>query len=509
MKIDLSGTRRNVLGGLAALAGSPLLLARSARAQSDPDGPEDCSPVPVPGRAVPYKPQTSLPVRVRKSVFDLSAAEIARLQKAYAALKTLTRNSPNDPRGWLRQGHVHCWYCGGGNDGTAGPEIHGSWTFFPWHRAFLHFHERILCKLLGDDTFALPYWDWDSTGRNVFPPVYGAPSDPNPLADPYRSATPGSQITSQAVSVGILNNTMGQPTGALFMGDSQTSGAMENAPHGPVHIWTGDMTYQNANSDMGILATAAQDPVFFAHHGNIDRLWSVWLGLGQCHQNPTDPNWLGQKWQFYDENSVWTEISVAQVLDMQNSLQTVYQPPKARPAWTSTPCPTLRPKSASGRILAAAAPLAPLAVVSSANPVTLARSPVTRTVAVPPPHRRLFQAQGQNGSDQPLVLRLRGISVASHQQSSFHVFVNLPTANSKTDAASPNFVGTVTVLAKTKRPSATHAHRSVDAAFDVTSLLGRQGNKSQLSVTLVPVTGGSVTAAAANPTVAQITVEQR
>jgi len=32
----------------------------------------------------------------------------------------------------------------------------------------------------------------------------------------------------------------------------------------------------------------AQDPVFFSHHGNIDRLWSVWLGLSPQHQNFTN-----------------------------------------------------------------------------------------------------------------------------------------------------------------------------------------------------------------------------
>lgn len=31
-----------------------------------------------------------------------------KLKSAYAALRKLTLEHPDDPRGWLRQGHVHC-----------------------------------------------------------------------------------------------------------------------------------------------------------------------------------------------------------------------------------------------------------------------------------------------------------------------------------------------------------------------------------------------------------------
>jgi tyrosinase len=34
------------------------------------------------------------------------------------------------------------------------------------------------------------------------------------------------------------------------------------------------------------------DPIFYLHHANIDRLWSVWLELGNGRSNPVDPQWL-------------------------------------------------------------------------------------------------------------------------------------------------------------------------------------------------------------------------
>jgi polyphenol oxidase len=47
-------------------------------------------------------------------------------------------------------------------------EIHFGWLFFAWHR-FFYFHEHILAKLLDDDTFALPFWNWDNQSTN--PPL--------------------------------------------------------------------------------------------------------------------------------------------------------------------------------------------------------------------------------------------------------------------------------------------------------------------------------------------------
>lgn len=511
------GTRREVIGGLAgaaALAGTSLVLPRRARAMQDM--PDDCAPVPVPGNAVPYVPDTTLPIRMRKSAWELSANEVDRLKAAYTALRQLTQSNPNDPRGWSRQANVHCWYCGGGNDGVAGEEIHGGWYFFPWHRAYLHFHERILCKLLGDDTFALPYWDWDSTGRQSFPDAFGDPADPsNALFDTNRGATANQAIDPQVVSTGILNVTMNAPTNTLFMGEPNdpnnpnAAGAMENSPHGPVHIWTGDPTLQSAAQDMGVLATAAQDPVFFAHHNNINRLWGVWLNLAQGNANFTDPAWLNHGWQFYDENQVWTQITIAQVLDEANSLRSSYTPPSVAPIWTPTTRRAVRsPAGSLAAVAAAPARRRTLAITPPNRTSGLRSAPLTRTVAVPAAHRKLFAQHADNKIGGLFVLRLNNIQVPHDQHAIFNVFLNLPSANARTSTNSPNFVGTVSFVAKSKRKSG-HRHPGVDAAFDVSALVGRNPSASKLSVTLVPVAANGVPPRATTATVGQITLEQR
>ena len=46
---------------------------------------------------------------------------------------------------------------------------------------------------------------------------------------------------------------------------------MESTPHNWVHVDIAGL--------MGSPATAGQDPIFWLHHANIDRLWEVWLAL--------------------------------------------------------------------------------------------------------------------------------------------------------------------------------------------------------------------------------------
>jgi polyphenol oxidase len=451
------------------------------------DTPDNCAPIASGLPPVKFQPESSLPVRVRKSAFELSAQEVDRLKAAYAALRKLTADNPNDPRGWLRQGYVHCWYCGGGSNGAEGEEIHGSWRFFPWHRAFLYFHERILCKLIGDDTFALPYWDWDSQGRQTFPAVYGDPNDPtNPLSDILRSARPGDAIPSQVVSPRIMDRTMNAPTANLFMGtQSGTSGAMENAPHGPVHIWTGDTSLQAAKNDMGILDTAAQDPVFFAHHGNIDRLWSVWLDLSPAHRNPTSPTWLTHVWQFYDENRVWTQIAISDVIDMENSLRVKYQPPSVNRIWTFTPRPAAVAIGPGAGAFATAAE-APLIVANAPEGMRLAAAPLTLSVPLPSVSASAFSALGP-ASPPTYVLNIEDIVVPADRWAFFRVYLDLPEANAQTSVDIPNYVGTVTVLAKSANAH-THQHAATNAAFEITDELARVAKTAgpNLSVTLVP-----------------------
>src|SRR5262245_28972383 len=112
--------RRDFLAGSLVTAASSLTAGR-ALAQVTP---LHCVPPLSPIPAVLFEPPTGGPVRVRKSVFDLSSSEVSRLKAAYAALRNTYRD---DPRSWYNQGLMHCWYCSGAMDNLNGMEVHGGW----------------------------------------------------------------------------------------------------------------------------------------------------------------------------------------------------------------------------------------------------------------------------------------------------------------------------------------------------------------------------------------------
>jgi polyphenol oxidase len=290
---------RSMMAGATASTFGKLLL-----------GQDDCTP--PAGTLVDFLIPANAQNIFRKSVAELTADEVTRLRLAYQRLRDLTASDPTDPRGWMQQAHVHCWNCGGSST-----DIHGSWTFFPWHRAYLYFHERILCKLLNDDSFRLPYWSWDDTNYRNLPAIYQPAtvgSAANPLYDANRSSAAVSGASMPGSIFPAAQNPMNSANFAAFGGGPDAGGSVEFGPHGAIHMWTGipDDPY----ADMGNLLLAARDPIFYAHHCNIDRLWAEFNRRNPlAHANPTDAEFLTRSFQFFDENKQLVTIRVQDVLD--------------------------------------------------------------------------------------------------------------------------------------------------------------------------------------------------
>lgn len=459
-------TRRGFLKTASLVTGGFGLFGLApGRARAQSDDPENCTPPASPNPPVPFTPDTSQPVLPRKSAFDLTSSDIQLLQDAYGALRDLTQKNPEDPRGWQQQANVHCWYCGGGQDGEAGPEIHGSYRFFPWHRCYLYYHERILGKLVGNPNFRLPYWDWSDPSDRTLPPPYTNPNDAsNPLFDQNRGASPTDQIPAQYVNPTYMQGLLSTTRWQVFMGTDFSAGNVENGPHGLVHIFVGDPTLQAANQDMGILATAAQDPVFFAHHSNIDRYWDVWLQQGGGRTNPTDAGWATQTWTFYDENSVLRSITAGDVVNFQQNLRYSY----------------------GGA--AAATDVAPLLSISSQQNSTLGPDPLTRKVAVPGAVRsRLLSAAESAPQRRSVVLHIEGIEHAPTQAAVVHVFANKPGATAATELSGKNFLGYFAIVPNSLRQA--HSHGESHVVFDVSNAVSNLlEGQQELAVTLVPAT---------------------
>lgn len=192
---------------------------------------------------------------------------------------------------------------------------HQSWYFLPWHRGYLISIESILrdaiVKLGGPSDWSLPYWDYcspSSTARDL-PPAFSATTmpdgSPNPLFVKQRYGAevspPSLPLPVDDVSLKNLNiiHYVGTSGGSPGFGGPKTafhhgggySGGLESLPHNIVHV---DVGQENADGP-GLMADpdlAGLDPIFYLHHANIDRLWVLWLSLGDGRANPSDQSWL-------------------------------------------------------------------------------------------------------------------------------------------------------------------------------------------------------------------------
>ncbi|CAK9162626.1 unnamed protein product [Ilex paraguariensis] len=346
--------RRNVLIGLgglygaASLSSDPLAFAAPVSAPdltkcgaADlPAGakPTNCCPPPA-TKIVDFKLPPVNAMRVRPAAHLADAEYKAKFNRAIQLMKALP---DDDPRSFKQQANVHCAYCDGAYDQVGFPDlelqVHSSWLFFPFHRYYLYFFERILGKLIDDPTFTMPFWNWDAPSGMQLPAMYADKNSPlyDSLRDgkhqpptmidlDYNGSDPNiSNAQQQSQNLTIMYRQMVSNTrsGRLFFGSpyragdepNPGAGSVENIPHGPVHIWTGDRTQPNIE-DMGNFYSAARDPIFYAHHSNIDRMWTIWKTLGGKRQDLTDPDWLNASFVFYDENANLVRVQVKDCLD--------------------------------------------------------------------------------------------------------------------------------------------------------------------------------------------------
>jgi polyphenol oxidase len=463
------------LGMVAGAAGFGTLPAFAAE-------PQNCAGPKPPATPIKWMPDNN-PVLPRLAASTLGTADVDRLRNAYKALRALAQSDPNDPRGWLQQGDKHCWNCGGGLDGQAGEEIHGSWLFLPWHRAYLYFHERILGTLINDKSLRLAYWDWDNAAHRAVPPAWLTPNDPtNTLFDANRSAVAGNQLPSFIVGPSVMNPIKNASSFTKFGGDVNNAGILENGPHGGVHIWCGDTTLQSAKADMGLLDTAAQDPLFFAHHANIDRLWDQWMKSSSSHKNPTSVSWLRHKFTFWDEQKRWVSITVADVINMSTNLRYTYG------TGTGT-----GPQPSPQDITAAAAPKI-LKLTSDPDKGVVVPEAVRKRLlatAGPTAGPSTTPAPGGEAGGKMTTLRVEGITLPPDAAGIFRITANAAGQGLPEDG-SPSDLGYVAIVPKTSKGGHAHGARPVTVEVDVTQKLPKLLEKEgTLKLAYVPMAEGS------------------
>jgi hypothetical protein len=94
-------------------------------------------------------------------------------------------------------------------------------------------------------------------------------------------------------------------------------GTIEQYPHNTIHVWAGTST-EVGGKDMGSLYAAARDPVFYAHHAQLDRLWELWknpLVVGRNNSDIDDDDaFLDAEFAFYDERAEMVRVRVRDCL---------------------------------------------------------------------------------------------------------------------------------------------------------------------------------------------------
>ena len=212
------------------------------------------------------------------------------------------------------------------NNSAGRNAAHRGSIFLPWHRVMLMLFESNLQRVLSDDTFGLPYWDWAKDGDKTpakqkqskvwatncmggaGSPVTAGPfrfksSDPTSFrvrieADAFgqlRSVDRGLQ-RSFATSGATTLPTSAHVSDALQLTpydeaqwDADSDGFRNRVEgwsgpngepwlHNRVHVWVG--------GDM-LPGTSPNDPVFFLNHCNEDRIWESWMKKNGRVYRPT------------------------------------------------------------------------------------------------------------------------------------------------------------------------------------------------------------------------------
>ncbi len=286
-------------------------------------------------------------VYIRRNIWNMSSDD--PIVVSYAnAIREMRNRDINDPTSWLYQAAIHATKLP--NPLSSWNQCrHGSWYFISWHRMYVYFFESIVRQIVieqgGPTDWALPYWDYNLPGQNSIPlPFRNATlqdGSPNPLYVSERAqginsgATLPSTITNPAFALSRLFF-----VGASEFGGGKTdpkyrfwslTGRLEQTPHNDIHNAVG-----GPFGWMSDPATAAQDPIFWLHHANIDRLWWVWQNMPQ-RANPTDPDWLNQPFGFINTSRQPVQITALQIQNIVAQLNYDYDTPSTTGEQLLTP----------------------------------------------------------------------------------------------------------------------------------------------------------------------------
>ena len=389
-------------------------------------------------------------VRTRQDVWKLEQAQewhptLLWYAKAIASMQL---KPINDPTSWRYQAAIHDFFPD--EDPLATPTDvlpsaaeqqkfwkqcqHFTWFFIPWHRMYLAFFEQMIAatvkSLGGPDDWALPYWNYSDAANptaRLLPPAFRATTLPDGSANPLRVEERGVgvnegegfafdedvDIVTCLTEESFISEPFGDPgfggrrTGFHHAGG--TAGDLERVPHGSMHVAVG--------GDFGWMSgfhTAPLDPIFWLHHCNLDRLWTVWLRRDTTHLNPNEAQWLSSiKFDFHNADGEPVQMTCAEVID------TTAEPLLYDYEDVSDPIGG-GPEAVGGESMEESG--TPEMVGATDEPLTLTGEPATTTVPVTQPTGPALEA---TAAPRRVFLNLENIT-STGQPGSYQVYVNVP-----------------------------------------------------------------------------------
>jgi tyrosinase len=190
------------------------------------------------------------------------------------------------------------------------PPVHGVAAFLPWHRYFVQVYEDALheCGYTG----TAMYWDWVADSSNptqsaVWDPITGFGGNgtgppqslgraPRVMDGPFADYSPrywGPDVDPHGLCRNWVEGIPGNPDQMDMHAHRYTPAVvqsvmdltafvdfareLEGGPHSAVHFGVGGGGPRiGPAGDLGWNDASPNDPIFFLHHTQVDRLWWLW-----------------------------------------------------------------------------------------------------------------------------------------------------------------------------------------------------------------------------------------
>ncbi len=447
---------------------------------------------------------TAVPPQVRMSWESFisgpaGAKRLASLNKAITKMKSLNsapKTSADYRRSWEYWANIHGYYGPKSPsgpvarqiqrlqnigdpagvayyDGTTGPAIvdqlppdaiatliwatcqHSRGTqanFFGWHRMYLYYFEQVLRWAAQDNTLRLPYWDYTNPAQVAVPAQFRDTT--SEFYDVKRDASMNSGASTLDPASTNVDTSLSNADYLSYELD------IEGNIHGYVHCTVAPSSGCPV-AHMGDVPVAGNDPVFYHHHANIDRLWSCWQHL---HTQSTTGPWYTQKFTFVDATGTQVTKPVSDFV-FESKLGYVYD--------NESNC---RRPGATPLKNRAARPLADVQVKTLGSKKGVAITSPQTAVDIPVPKPNLTNALADLNTAQTTQLVLRDVAADAPPGALFNVYVA-----KKSNPTVRQRVGTISWFAVfgTHHGDSAPVHRTL--TYDATAALRALGGSSLVS----------------------------